>query len=179
MEATLSQLGDGGVLTGLSLREVAEAAGVTPPNIYHHFGSRRRLLRAALNHQLDQLTVPIEVAVHASFVEWRTLIFDLITSNPSLRMTALLALDDDADYEPLELWSLAEEHYQRLADEGGIPDDLDVLAAHVLSLTMAMGIAIYGSAVARQVGISEDELHQRTRAMYVELMESLVDRPDR
>ena len=181
MEATLAQLTERGVLTGLKLREVAEAVGVTSPNIYHHFESRQRLLREALTHQIDLLTAPIGMAVQGSFVEWRTAIFDLIASNRPLRMTALLALDDDPDYEPLELWPLAQEHYQRLIDEGELPDDFDVLAAHVLSLTMAMGLSIYGGAVARQVGISEVELVARTRTMFVALMESLVnslDEPD-
>lgn len=178
LEATLAQLTERGVLTGLKLREVAEAVGVTSPNIYHHFESRQRLLREALNHQIDQLTAPIDMAVQGSFVEWRTAIFDLITSNRPLRLTALLALDDDPDYEPLELWPLAQEHYQRLTDEGELSDDFDTLAAHVLSLTMAMGLSIYGRAIARQVGIPEAELLARTRTMFVALMESLVDSVD-
>lgn len=174
MHAALAQLANRGVLAGLNMREVADDVGVTPANIYHHYGSRRGLLRAALAHRVGQLTSTIDVAVKGSFVQWRTGIFDLILDNPSLRSTALLALDDDPDYEPLELWDLAQEHYARLIEEGELPADFDVLSVHLLTLTMAMGVAIYGDAVSSQVGISREELNGRARTMFVTMLERLV-----
>ena len=49
MDAALDLLTERGVLAGLNLREVADRVGVTPANIYHLFGSRQGLLRAALD----------------------------------------------------------------------------------------------------------------------------------
>jgi len=177
MEAALAHVADRGVLAGLNMREVADAAGVSPPNVYHHFASRQELLRAALSDQIERRSPAIDVAVHASFVEWRTQIFELVQQVPELRLTALLALDDDPAYEPLALYDLAQENYQRLVDEGELPDGFDALAAHVLTLSMAMGVAIYGRAVSRQVGIDVDELRDRTEAMFVTMLEGLI-RPD-
>jgi len=173
MEATLEYLGERGVLGGFNMREVADAVGVTSANIYHHFGSRQGLLRNALAYQIDKLTDEIDVAVTGGYVEWRTAIFDLIQDHRPLRNTALLALDDDLAYEPLALWDLATEHYERLIDEHDLDEDFDYLAAHVLTLTMSMGVAIYGDAVARQMGIDRDELVERTRAMFVDVVEGL------
>ena len=48
IDAALDLIRSNGVLAGLNLREVAEAAGVNRGNIYHYFGSRRDLLRAAI-----------------------------------------------------------------------------------------------------------------------------------
>ncbi len=174
MEAALDHVQEHGVLAGLNLREVADAVGVTPANIYHYFGSRQGLLRAALNHEVQQLLGRIDVAVTGPYVDWRVGIFDLALDHPSFRTTALLALDGDPDYEPFALYDLAQEHYQRLIDEGGLPEDFDVVAGHLLSLSMAVGVAIYGDAVARQVGIDPVELRARARALFVTLTAALV-----
>ena len=40
---------------GTSMSQVARAAGITKSTIYHHFGSRELLLRAALERALDAL----------------------------------------------------------------------------------------------------------------------------
>ena len=55
MDAALDLLTERGVLAGLNLREVADRVGVTPANIYHLFGSRQGLLRAALTRDLAQM----------------------------------------------------------------------------------------------------------------------------
>ena len=52
LDAALDQLERRGVLAGLNLREVASDVGVTPANIYHYFGSRQGLLRAALAREM-------------------------------------------------------------------------------------------------------------------------------
>jgi len=182
MEAALAHIADRGVLAGLNMREVANDVGVTPANIYHHFGSRQELLRAALTHQIEKLTEPIDSAVTAPYAEWRTAIFDLIQDNPPLRSTALLALDGDPSYEPLPLWELAVEHYERLIAEGDLPEGFDYFAAHVLTLSMSMGVAIYSDAVAHQAGIDREEVIERARTMFVKVVEGLSssrhDEPD-
>src|ERR1700757_4236451 len=71
MDAALELLGERGVLSGLNLREVADSAGVTPANIYHWFGSRQGLLRAALQRETGELLDDIEEAAKLPFVERR------------------------------------------------------------------------------------------------------------
>ena len=55
VEVALAMMERDGVLGGLNLRKVAEAAGVNRGNIYHYFGTRRELLRAAINSQFKTL----------------------------------------------------------------------------------------------------------------------------
>ena len=55
IDVALEQIRDKGVLAGLNLREVAEGAGVNRGNIYHYFGSRQELLRAAINRQFGAI----------------------------------------------------------------------------------------------------------------------------
>jgi len=52
--AALELLARNGVLAGLNLREVAAEAGVNRGLVYHYFGSRRDLLRAALGSDVRE-----------------------------------------------------------------------------------------------------------------------------
>ena len=173
MDAALAQLADKGVLAGLNLREVADAVGVTPANIYYYFGSRQGLLRAALARETEALRGPIAAASTGGFVERRTAMFDAIGELPSLALTALLALDRDPDYEPLPFLDATREYYQGLIDADELPADLDIEAVHLIGLATSIGVAIYAEATARQLGIGTDELHARTRAVFESMMRSL------
>jgi AcrR family transcriptional regulator len=175
MDAALAQLADKGVLAGLNLREVADAVGVTPANIYYYFGSRQGLLRAALARETARLAGPIAAASAGGFVERRTAMFDAIAALPSLPLTALLALDRDPDYEPLPFLDATRAFYQGLIDADELPADLDIDAVHLLGLATSIGVAIYAEAAARQLDTTVDELRQRTRAIFERMMASLSD----
>jgi AcrR family transcriptional regulator len=165
------------VLAGLNLREVADAVGITPANIYHLFGSRQGLLRAALAREADRLLDPLREVSDAGFVERRTHMFDAITSQPALALTALLALDRDPDYEPFPFIDATREQYRALVDRGELPADLDIDAAHLLVLATSIGVAIYGEAAAKQLGTDRDELRSRTRAVLAVMLEAVVRPP--
>ena len=95
MDAAIEALTERGVLAGLNLREVADSVGVTPANIYHLFGSRQGLLRAALQRETNGLVEDIDAARKLSFVSRRLQMFDVINAHPNLALTALLAIDQD------------------------------------------------------------------------------------
>jgi len=174
LDAALAQLERKGVLAGLNLREVADAVGVTPANIYHYFGSRQGLLRAALAREMGRLELPLAAVAGASFVERRVRMFDAITSTPTLALTALLALDDDPDYEPMPFLAATRAQYAALVAQGDVPADLDIDAAHLLALATSIGCAIYGEAAARQLGTTVDDLNARVRVVFERLLEGLV-----
>lgn len=174
MDAALQQLSLRGVLAGLNLRRVADAVGVTPANIYHLFGSRQGLLRAALARETERLAAPVNALEEVSYVERRTAMFDLITTTPELALTALLALDGDPDYRPLPFFEATRARYAAEVEAGTIPRELDVDAAHLLGLATSIGMAIYGQAAARQLGITRDELHERCRVVFEHMLDALV-----
>jgi AcrR family transcriptional regulator len=170
LDAALAQLQEKGTLAGLNLREVADAAGVTPANIYHLFGSRQGLLREALRRESDHLQAPLAVAAEKDFVERRLLMFDAILDSPVLRLTALLALDGDPDYEPLPFLEATQQRYREMVANGSLPADLDVEALHVLSLATSVAVAIYLEPAARQLDVAPDELRERLRAVFGRLL---------
>lgn len=176
MDAALDQLGTKGVLAGLSLREVADAVGVTPANIYYHFGSREGLLRTALAREARQLQRPLAATAADGFVERRLAMFDAIGDIPSLALTALLALDDKG-YEPLPFLDATRARYRALVDAGQLPADLDIDAAHLVALAASIGVAIYTDAVARQLDTTPEALRSRARAIFEQMMRAVAQQP--
>jgi len=174
MDAALDQLASKGVLAGLNLREVADAVGVTAPNIYYWFGSRQDLLRAALARETRRLEEPLAETGAEGFVARRLRMFDAIADTRPLTLTALLALDGDPDYRPLPYLDATLDRYRALVAEGELPADLDVEAAHLVSLATSIGVAIYADAVARQLGVAPGEVHERARAVFARMLEALV-----
>ncbi len=174
MDAAIEQLTTKGVLAGLNLREVADAVGVTPANIYYYFGTRQGLLRAALARETLTLAGPVAEAAETDFVHRRLHMFDAIGANHRLALTALLALDADPDYEPLPFLDATRAYYAGLVEAGDLDPALDVDAAHLLGVAVSIGIAIYADAAARQLGTSADELRERTRVVFERMLEALV-----
>jgi AcrR family transcriptional regulator len=173
MDAALDYIATRGVLGGLNLREIAEQVGVTPANIYHYFGSRRGLLRAALTRANRRLAEPLEAMAGLPFEERRLRMFDQIAARPELRLGALLALDEDPDFEPLPFFARTSQQYRAQADAGSLPEDLDVIAAHLLTLATSIGVAIYRDAAARQIGADPVQLQERTRAVLERMLAAL------
>ncbi|MGZ4708871.1 MAG: TetR/AcrR family transcriptional regulator [Acidimicrobiales bacterium] len=174
MDAALAQLEARGVLAGLNLREVADEVGITPANIYYYFGSRQGLLRAALARETELLAGPVEHAAELDLVGRRLHMFDAIGANPTLALTALLALDRDPDYQPLPFLDETRRYHAALVEAGDLPPELDVDAVHLLGVAVSIGVAIYAEAAARQLGTSVDELRARTKAVFEEMLVGLV-----
>jgi len=173
MDAALAQLRTKGALAGLNLREVADAVGITPANIYYHFGSREALLRAALSREAERLREPLAAVTDRGFVDRRLAMFDAIGDLPTLAFTALLALDDE-DYEPLPFITATRTDYQAMVDAGELPADLDVEATHLLTLATSIGMALYTAAAARQLDTTPDELRARVRDVFERMLRAIT-----
>jgi AcrR family transcriptional regulator len=174
MDAALDLLDERGVLAGLNLREVADRVGVTPANIYHLFGSRQGLLRAALTRETDRLGEAMADVVTLPYVERRVRMFDIVGERRRLALTALLALDGDPDYRPLPFYDATRAQYRAQVEAGELPASLDVDALHVLTLATSIASAIYADAAARQLGVSVAELRSRLRAVLEEMVAGVV-----
>jgi TetR/AcrR family transcriptional regulator len=62
LSAALTLFGKRGY-TAVSVRDVARAAGVTTPNVYYYFGSKRGLYLRLLHDLLDRRTTAVRVAL--------------------------------------------------------------------------------------------------------------------
>lgn len=79
----------------VGVQEVAEAAGVTKPTLYHYFGSKRGLLEALLNQASRKLSNDIEVS--AEYYG------DLVLTLENVVRTYFKAAQEDTDYYRMQI----------------------------------------------------------------------------
>ncbi|HWW48407.1 MAG TPA: helix-turn-helix domain-containing protein [Xanthobacteraceae bacterium] len=172
-DAALAMMEKEGVLAGLNLNEVAKHAGVTRGLVYHHFGSRRGLLRAAIKRRMSRerrsFRTPNEPMRLGDRVAHA--IHSTIKNKDMLALTTLLHLDGstaprlmpNAEYTLLLL--------QRDQAMGFVPEGGDLPALHAAYAAATYGYGLYRDVFARDLGIPVEELDQRV----VDVLRRLFD----
>jgi AcrR family transcriptional regulator len=137
--------------SAVSVRELAEAAGVTVPGLYYHFGSKAELLRAvysARSERIDRPTVegPLTTTVETRIVEQSAREFaGLVDDADFLRLMHREAVLGDPD--ALEVGgALAVEWRERwtavLAGSDDVRVDADLPAAADVIVTFLWGLFV-------------------------------------
>jgi AcrR family transcriptional regulator len=166
-----------GPLHGLNLNEVAKAAGVNRASIYHYFGSRKDLLRAALSRRLTELR-PIWLEDRKRpFVERRLHGFDIVSGGePTLvRLIALLALEDSPEFSPLLIdLNRARETIAQEVEEGSLPEDTDIDFVHIMPLAAYFGYALLRDWVHQELEMDYEELDARARPVFEKMLRGLT-----
>src|SRR5262245_29625945 len=172
--AALDLLDRNGVLAGLNLREVADEAGVNRGLVYHYFGSRRALLRAALRSDFRQrvgdfepgmgLPAPARVAqVFRTFLRHRKAVV----------LAALLVLDGDHVVRILPDPDGVRTSLTRDIDTGVLPDDLDVSATHVTIASLMYGYLVFRDRFAAELEEEVPILDERVAKVVERMMHGL------
>lgn len=177
IEVALETIRNKGVLAGLNLREVAEGAGVNRGNIYHYFGSRQELLRAAIGRQFDAF---VQSSAHtgkpARFVSRRMRNFLMRgrdhTNDSQLR--ALLVLDGATDVDPIPMYEAGLSQLRKDVIDGDIDPGHDLEALQVALSAITRGYRIFRLPYAKRVGMSPTELDRRVGAILRVWLEALA-----
>ena len=160
-EAALRQLRREGVLAGLNLRQVADEAGVNRGLVYHYFGSRRDLLRAALRRdvrsRLDAVraggTLPLRQRM-------RRFLATILSQREAVALTTLLVLDGDDQVRVMPLREETRHHLERDAAGGELDPDLDLEAVHAATVSLVWGYSLYRDAFAREFSVGARRLDE-------------------
>ena len=137
IDAALDLIRRDGVLAGLNLREVAEGAGVNRGNIYHYFGSRRELLRAAITHRFDAVIESLIAERRGlPFVERRLRAFRSTDKSQDSQLRALLVIDGDETVDPMPRYEAALSRLRQDVIDGDIDraHDLEALQVAISAL---------------------------------------------
>lgn len=177
LDAALDLLGTTGVLTGVQLREVATKAGINHGQIYTYFGTKRDLLRKALNREVsrhfagrDHWRLPFRVRRMNNFA-WA------IEHVATVRIQALLVLDQDDEFR---IFPRLSDTFEAIADDklrGEIDEESDGVAAHVLTSATILGYALCRAKMADELGLGVTELDARVRRQFAEVLDQLASPP--
>ncbi|KKB84435.1 hypothetical protein VW29_10825 [Devosia limi DSM 17137] len=170
-DAVLEMLHDQGVLAGINLNEVAKLAGVSRSLVYHHFGSRRGLLRSALKRELESKRVQTRTPSEPMKLGARVVhaLRSLLVGGSSLKLTTLLHLDGSKSPRLMpnaETTLLQLERDQAL---GLVGETKDLPALHASYAASVYGYALFREIFARDLGIEVAELDERVAKQFEHL----------
>jgi AcrR family transcriptional regulator len=180
IDVALDLIRDKGVLAGLNLREVAEGAGVNRGNIYHYFGSRQELLRAAINRQFGAIVNSLTKSKEqVGFVARRLRNFRSNLSNDTndSMLRALLVLDGDDTVDPIPLYEGGLSKLRQDVIDGDIDRGHDLEALQVALSALLRGYRIFRLPYAKRLGVTPKELDERVGKIYRGWLESLANPP--
>ena len=166
-EAVLEMLDAQGVLTGINLNEVAKAAGVNRTLVYHHFGSRRGLLRSAIKHELRARQVQTKTPPEPMKLGARVThaLRALLGGGSSLKLTTLLHLDGSTAPKLMPNAETTLLQLERDRALGLVPETDDLAALHATYAATVYGYALFRDVLARDLGIEADDLDNRVLSL--------------
>lgn len=162
-EAVLQMLQEQGVLAGINLNEVAKTAGVNRTLVYHHFGSRRGLLRSAIKHELRRRQVQTKTPSQPMRLGARVVhaLRSLLTGELPLRLTTLLHLDGSAAPRLMPNAETTLLQLERDRALGLVPNTDDLPALHACYAATVYGYALFREVFARDLRIDVEDLDAR------------------
>lgn len=179
IDVALDLILNNGVLAGLNLREVAEGAGVNRGNIYHYFGSRRELLRAAIARRFEALADQIGAENRGlSFVERRLRAFTRSTKTVNdSHLRALLVIDGDDTVDPMPRYETMLSQLRQDVIDGEIDPGHDLEALQVAHSAMVRGYRIFREAYANRIDVDLEELDARVAGIARTWLEAMAQPP--
>ncbi len=167
-----------GVLAGLNLREVADRAGVNRGNIYHYFGSRRELLRAAITRRFEAVVDSLVADMRgASFVERRLRTFRSSDEIQDSQLRALLVIDGDETVDPMPRYEAALSRLRQDVIDGDIDRAHDLEALQVALSSVLRGYQIFREPYARRIDTNVKDLDKRVAAIVRTWLEAMAEPP--
>lgn len=178
IDVALELIRDKGVLAGLNLRQVAEGAGVNRGNIYHYFGSRQELLRAAISRRFKALASTVAAKIqNKRFVERRLNSFRLFEGSNDSKLRALLVLDGDDTVDPIPFFEEGLSLLRKDVIDGDIHKEHDLEALQVALSALLRGYRIFREPYAKRLDIDAGELDERVSKVMRTFLESVANAP--
>jgi len=183
-KAALLLLERNGVLAGLNLREVADEAGVNRGLVYHYFGSRRDLLRAALRADVDERMADFRpgrgLPAPARYEGMlRTMLHH--RHRQAAVLAVLLVLDGDHHVRMVPDPDGTRARLRRDVEEGVLPPDLDEEGLHAALASLVYGYTVLRDRLAEELDVDAEKLDDRVAATLRRLVSGLratsADRP--
>jgi AcrR family transcriptional regulator len=174
-KAALALVERNGVLAGLNLREVAEEAGVNRGLVYHYFGSRRDLLRAALRADAQQRLGDAAPGFGLpAAARYGRFLRTFVGHRRAAMLATLLTLDGDDSLHAVPDLEGARGRLARDVADGALPADVDSDAVHIAMSALIYGYLVFRERFAGELGSDPADLDERVAQMIERMIGSLV-----
>lgn len=174
LDVAMEQLRENGVLAGISLREVAKAAGVNHGQIYQYFGDRRALLRSAIQRMLKRSRLGTDFWDRA-FAARRVAAWDWAMQRTDVfKLASLLHVDGDPEVTLFPRIAGTRQTWQADVESGGVGAAVDLEAVHAVTGAAYMGYSIFREVMARELDVDLEELDARARAVFERMVGEFV-----
>lgn len=174
--AALRLLDRDGVLAGLNLREVADEAAVNRGLVYHYFGSRQDLLRAALRSDARRRFAEVAESAELPLRErFSRFVQSMVRHRRAVGLATLLVQDGDRSLRTMPLREGTLKVLQRDVEEGHL-DDVDLDAVNVAMVSLAYGFVLYRERFAAELGVGVSELDRKFAAIADRMLSGLEPR---
>ncbi len=174
-DAALRLLTRDGVLGGLSVREIAQEAGVNHGQIYQYFGTREALLRAAVLRRLNQLLTRRRLYWDRPFVQRRMALWRWGREHREVvQLESLLALEGDNELRVFPYLEKARKAMKRDQETGNLPPDADTDIYHVITSAAYHGYFLFKETYARELGTTVKDLDERAELAFERILKGLA-----
>lgn len=174
-KAALELLERDGVLAGLNLRQVADEAGVNRGLVYHYFGSRRDLLRAALRSDVsERMSDFLPGNALPAPARYERFFLTMLHHRQAAVLAALLILDGDRGVRMIPDPEGTRERLRRDVDEGHLPPDVDGDGVHAAFASMVYGYMVMRDRFADELGVDADKLDEQVAGTIDRLLHGLA-----
>ncbi|MHB1854618.1 MAG: TetR family transcriptional regulator, partial [Acidimicrobiales bacterium] len=161
-----------------NLREVAAQAGVNRGLVYHYFGSRQRLLRAALRRRGAAFQAELGSKLSLPFrARMARLLETSVRHSSTIALNTILMLDRDDRLRTMPLWRQNRELLDLDIAEGRLSPDIDPVGVHTAAVTAVYGYVLYREAFARELGIPVTELDLKVSRVFDRMLDGVAVPP--
>lgn len=163
IDAAIDLLRTRGVLAGVNLREIADRADVHRALVYHYFGSRQELLRAAAKREIARPREEVRNEDEMGTAEWLTTSLGIaIDYDEAIRLIVTLVLDHDDTARTLTTKRMLMGRLDPSAsDPTAEPLADDPAALYAVYASMSYGFGLLSDRFAAELGVDRDELERR------------------
>ncbi len=135
--------------------------------MYHYFGSRRDLLRAALRKDAQRRFKEIHSGDSLPFAaRWRRFFRIMVAERDAVELMTTLVLDGDIELRTMPLRTETSALLKADVENGTLAPDVDLVGTHAAIVSFTWGYLVYRDTLAREFGVPADELDDRVGVVW-------------
>lgn len=156
VEAALTVFADHGIRTS-TLKDVADAAGVSVGRVQHHFKSKDELVAAVDDHAIDALAAQIQnpdVPADEALMAMGRKFTDMLVEAPHVLEYICLKLVEPGEVGKTifdGMFAISEAQHQQFAERGQTREDLDPIWGSLLPLILRAGTILLRDHIERHL----------------------------